>query len=141
MHSSSGYAVTLSDLKGKTIILYFYPKNDTPGCTLEGQDFNRLRAEYADVNAVVYGVSQDSVTSHCKFRDKYGFEFELLSDESGKLCGLFDVIKEKNMYGKKYMGIERSTFVIDEKGKLAKEYRKVSPAGHAEAVLNDIKAM
>lgn len=133
--------MTLSDLKGKKIVLYFYPKNDTPGCTLEGQDFNRLRSEYAAQNAVVYGVSKDSVSSHCKFRDKYGFEFELLSDENGRLCDLFDVIKEKNNYGKKYMGIERSTFIIGEDGKLAKEYRKVSAAGHAEAVLNDIKAM
>jgi thioredoxin-dependent peroxiredoxin len=141
VHSSSGYAVTLSELKGKKIVLYFYPKDDTPGCTLEGQDFNRLRSDYAAQNAFVYGVSKDSVSSHCKFRDKYGFEFELLSDESGRLCELFDVIKEKNNYGKKYMGIERSTFIIDEDGKLTKEYRKVSAAGHAEAVLNDIKAM
>lgn len=141
VHSSSGYAVTLSELKGKKVVLYFYPKDDTPGCTLEGQDFNRLRSKYEAENAVVYGVSKDSVSSHCKFRDKYGFEFELLSDESGRLCEQFDVIKEKNNYGKKYMGIERSTFIIDENGKLAKEYRKVSAAGHAEAVLNDIKAM
>ena len=140
-HSSSGQNVRLSDLKGQKVVLYFYPKDDTPGCTLEGQDFSRLTAEFKNLNTVVFGVSKDSHESHCKFRDKYGFKFELLSDTDEKICQLFDVIKEKNMYGKKYMGIERTTFVIGEDQKILKIYPKVSAAGHAEAVLNDIKQL
>lgn len=123
------------------MILYFYPKDDTPGCTLEGQDFSRLLAEFKKNNVEVFGVSRDSVASHCKFRDKFGFRFELLSDADESLCRLFDVIKEKNMYGKKVMGIERSTFIIDENQKLVAEFRKVKADGHAEAMLDFVKAL
>lgn len=137
--SSSGQDVTLSSLQGKKVILYFYPKDDTPGCTLEGQEFTKLHNEFTSLNTVVYGVSRDSVASHCKFIDKYGYSFELLSDEDENLCRIFDVIKEKNMYGKIVMGIERSTFVINEQGRLLAEFRKVQAAGHAEMMLQFIK--
>jgi thioredoxin-dependent peroxiredoxin len=140
-HSSSGADIKLSDLAGKKVVLYFYPKDDTPGCTLEGNDFNRLRDQFKAMNAVVFGVSRDSVNSHCKFISKYGFKFELLSDDQENLCRLFDVIKEKNMYGKKVMGIERSTFIIDENSKLIAEYRKVKADGHAQAVLEHLKSL
>lgn len=131
----------LSDLRGKKVILYFYPKDDTPGCTIEGIDFNRLLPQFKKLNTVVYGISRDSVASHCKFINKFGFGFELLSDDQEQLCGLFDVIKEKNMYGKKVMGIERSTFVIDENQKLIAEYRKIKADGHAQAMLDAIKGL
>lgn len=131
----------MSGLAGKKVILYFYPKDDTPGCTIEGNDFNRLLPEFAAVNTVVYGISRDSVASHCKFIDKFGFKFELLSDDEEVLCKLFDVIKEKNMYGKISMGIERSTFVIDENQKLIAEFRKVKADGHAQAMLDYIKSL
>lgn len=139
--SSSGSEVRLSDLKGKKVLLYFYPKDSTPGCTLEGQDFNRLLPEFQKLNTVVYGISRDSVASHCKFRDKYGFKFELLSDDDETLCRLFDVIKEKNMYGKKVMGIERSTFIIDENQNLLAEFRKVKAEGHAEQMLSYLRSL
>lgn len=140
-HSSNGHDVQLSDFAGKKIVIYFYPKDDTPGCTLEGQDFTRLQPEFKKLNTIVFGVSKGTYESQCKFRDKYGFTFELLSDTDEKLCQLFDVIKEKNLYGNKFMGIERSTFIISEDRKLLKEYRKVSANSHAQAVLNDIKEM
>ena len=102
--SSSGADVTLSKLKGQMVVLYFYPKDDTPGCTIEGQDFNRLRSDFAKCNAVVFGISKDTHESHCKFRDKYGFEFELLSDIDEKICQSFDVIKRKKHVRKKVYG-------------------------------------
>ncbi len=108
---------------------------------MEGQQFTQLYPEFKKANALVFGISRDSVQSHDKFKCKYGFGFELLADVDEKACQIFDVIKEKNMYGKKVMGIERSTFILDENGKLAKEYRKVSPDGHAAQVLEDIKAL
>lgn len=123
------------------MVLYFYPKDDTPGCTLEGQQFTQLHSEFEKANTLIFGISRDSVKSHDKFKCKYNFGFELLSDEKEEACQLFDVIKEKNMYGKKVMGIERSTFVIDGNGNLVKEYRKVSADGHAAQVLEDIKAL
>ena len=131
----------LSDHIGKKIILYFYPKDDTPGCTLEGHDFNRLKDQFSKLNTSIYGVSRDSLKSHEKFVKKCGFRFELLSDEEEKVCQLFDVIKEKNMYGKKVFGIERSTFVIDEKQKLVGEFRKVKAEGHAEEILKFIQQL
>ncbi len=119
---------------GRRVVLYFYPKDDTPGCTIQAQEFSQLKAAFAKLNTVVIGVSRDSVKSHGKFRDKYKLKINLLSDEAEKACQLFDVIKEKNMYGKKVIGIERSTFLLDEGGTLLKEWRKVKAAGHAEMV-------
>ena len=136
---SSGESFELSEHKGKKIVLYFYPKDSTPGCTLEGQEFNKRLAQFKKMNVEIYGVSRDSLKSHEKFIDKCGFKFDLLSDEDEELCKIFDVIKEKNMYGKKVMGIERSTFVIDEKGKLLAEWRKVKAEGHAQEVLESLK--
>lgn len=121
------------------MVLYFYPKDDTPGCTLEGQQFTQLIEQFKQANTLVFGISRDSVKSHDKFKCKYNFGFELLSDENELVCGLYDVIKEKNMYGKKVMGIERSTFIIDENGNLAREFRKVQADGHAAAMLDEVK--
>ena len=131
----------LKDLRGQNIVLYFYPKDSTPGCTTEGQDFRDLHAKFRRNNAVVFGVSRDSLASHEKFRAKQSFPFELISDPDEVLCRKFDVIKEKNLYGRKYMGIERSTFLIDENGKLRTEWRKVKVKGHAEAVLEAVRAL
>lgn len=133
--------IRLKDLRGKRVVLYFYPKDSTPGCTTEGQDFRDLHAKFKRANAVIFGVSRDSLASHEKFKVKHEFPFDLLSDPDEKLCGQFDVIKEKNMYGRKVMGIERSTFLIDEDGKLREEWRKVRVKGHAEAVLEAVKAL
>ncbi len=141
LQDSQGLEQNLAHFHGKKVVLYFYPKDDTPGCTLEGQQFTQLGSEFKKANAIVLGISRDSVKSHDKFKCKYNFNFELLSDNQEQACQLFDVIKEKNMYGKKVMGIERSTFVIDEKGLLIKEYRKVTADGHAAQVLADIKSM
>jgi len=137
--STSGSEVSLTDFKGQKIVLYFYPKDNTPGCTLEGQEFNAKLAEFKKMGVVILGVSRDSVKSHHNFIDKCGFNFDLLSDADEKLCQYFDVIKEKNMYGKMVLGVERSTFVFDQNGKLIKEYRKVKAQGHAEEVLTDLK--
>ena len=131
--------IKLSALKGQKVVLYFYPKDSTPGCTTEGQDFRDQQTKFKRAGAVVLGVSRDSMKSHEKFKEKQGFNFDLLSDEDEELCNLFDVIKEKNMYGKKVMGIERSTFLIDEKGVLQKEWRKVKVPGHVEEVLQAVK--
>ncbi len=129
----------LSDFRGKKIVLYFYPKDSTPGCTLEGQDFRDNKRKFSARNTIVLGVSRDSVKSHENFKSKQSFSFDLLSDPDEKLCKQFDVIKEKNMYGRKVMGIERSTFLIDEKGLLIKEWRKVKVKGHVEEILEEIK--
>ncbi|HPI40391.1 MAG TPA: peroxiredoxin [Pseudobdellovibrionaceae bacterium] len=134
--SSSGEVFQLSKMKGKTVVLYFYPKDSTPGCTIEGQEFNDLLKDFRKKGVEVYGVSRDSIKSHCNFITKQGYKFELLSDEDEKVCQLFDVIKEKNMYGKKVMGIERSTFVIDENQMLKNEFRKIKVEGHAQMILD-----
>ncbi|NOX09559.1 MAG: peroxiredoxin [Gammaproteobacteria bacterium] len=131
--------ITLSDYIGKNIVLYFYPRDNTPGCTQEGQDFRDQYNKFKRNKTVVFGVSRDSVTSHQRFKEKQGFPFELLSDQDEVLCGLYDVIKEKNMYGKKVMGIERSTFLIDQKGILREEWRKVKVKGHIDEVLQRIR--
>ena len=125
----------LSDYKGQNIVIYFYPKDSTPGCTKESEDFRDFFESFKKNNAVIMGVSRDSVSSHEKFSNKYNFPFKFISDEDEKVCKLFDVIKEKNMYGRKYMGIERSTFLIDQKGILVNEWRKVRVKGHVEEVL------
>ncbi|MBK8200948.1 MAG: peroxiredoxin [Bdellovibrionales bacterium] len=126
----------LSAMKGKKIVLYFYPKDATPGCTIEGHDFTKLHNEFKSKNAEVYGVSRDSISSHEKFKDKQCYSIDLISDPEEKICRTFGVIKTKNMYGKKVLGIERSTFVIDENGQLEKEWRGVSVEGHAQEVLD-----
>lgn len=131
--------IKLSDFKGKNVVLYFYPKDSTPGCTLEGQGFRDNIRKFRARNTVVLGVSRDSLKSHENFKTKQKFPFELISDSDEELCNLFDVIKDKNMYGKKVRGIERSTFLIDEKGILAKEWRKVKVDGHVNEVLEAIK--
>lgn len=133
--------ITLSALRGRHVILYFYPKDSTPGCTLEGQAFRDLHPEFTREHAVVFGVSRDSIKSHERFKDKQGFPFELLSDEDESLCTAFDVIKMKNMYGKQVRGIERSTFLIDKAGVLRREWRKVKVDGHAETVLDAVKEL
>jgi peroxiredoxin Q/BCP len=131
----------LSDFKGKKLVIYFYPKDNTSGCTTEGQNFRDNYSKFKRANTVVLGVSRDSIKSHENFKAKQEFPFDLLSDKEETLCTLFDVIKEKMLYGKKYMGIERSTFLIDEKGVLRQEWRKVKVAGHVEEVLAAAKAL
>lgn len=131
--------IKLSQLKGNKVILYFYPKDSTPGCTLEGQDFRDHFRKFRLRNTIILGVSRDNLKAHEKFKSNQSFPFDLLSDENEELCKIFDVIKMKNMYGKKVRGIERSTFLIDEKGVLKKEWRKVRVKGHVEEVLQAIK--
>jgi thioredoxin-dependent peroxiredoxin len=130
-----------TDALGKNLVLYFYPKDMTSGCTLESQDFRDLAAAFKKARTQVLGVSRDSCASHVKFRAKEKLPFELLADTDEKLCKLFDVIKEKNMYGKKVMGIERSTFLFDANGVLVREWRKVKVAGHAAEVLAAVQAL
>lgn len=128
----------LSDYRGKKVILYFYPKDNTPGCTTEACDFKNNYTEIVNKNAIVIGISKDSINSHNKFIEKFNLPFLLLSDEEKVVCSLYDVIKEKNMYGKKVLGIERSTFIINEDGVLIKEFRKVKVKNHIEEVLDAI---
>ena len=119
--ATSELEINSIDLIGKNVVLYFYPKDNTPGCTQEGEDFRDLYKEFKKLKTEIYGISRDSLKSHEGFKTKYKYPFELISDPDEKLCNLFDVIKEKNMYGKKYMGIERSTFLINKDGKLSAE--------------------
>lgn len=131
--------LSLKSLKGKKVVLYFYPKDSTPGCTQEGIDFSEMHAKFKRAGAVVVGASKDSVKRHDNFKEKYGFPFSLLSDEEGVLCEAYDVWVKKKNYGREYMGIERATFLIDEKGKIAHIWRKVKVKGHAEDVLATLK--
>ncbi|MBB3820258.1 peroxiredoxin Q/BCP [Xanthomonas arboricola] len=137
---SGGAQASLRDYAGKWLVLYFYPKDSTPGCTTEGLDFNALLPQFKKAGAVVFGVSRDSVKSHDNFCAKQGFTFPLISDSDEALCRAFDVIKEKNMYGKQVLGIERSTFLLSPEGHVVQAWRKVKVAGHAEAVLTAVKA-
>lgn len=139
--ATSNKDVVLSALKGWHVVLYFYPKDSTPGCTLEGQQFRDKIDSFTAEKALILGVSRDSLKSHEKFREKECFPFELISDEKEELCRLFDVIKMKNMYGKQVEGIERSTFLIDKAGVLRQEWRKVKVEGHADEVLAAVKAL
>lgn len=139
--ATGGNTVKLSDLKGKRVVLFFYPKDATPGCTQEGQDFRDLYAKFKRRNTEIFGISRDSIASHEKFKEKQDFPFELLSDADEAACRAYDVIQEKNMYGKRVMGIVRSTFLIDEDGKLVNEWRKVKVDGHAEEVLAAVAAL
>ena len=139
--ATSEQTVTLSGLKGKQVVIYFYPKDSTPGCTTEGQGFRDHYAEFQAANTEVFGVSRDSLKSHENFKAKQGFPFELLSDKDEALCQLFDVIKLKKLYGKEYLGVDRSTFLIDKDGVLRHEWRGVKVPGHVEAVLEQAKAL
>ena len=132
---------SLKDARGSALVLYFYPRDSTPGCTIEGQQFQQLLPRFKRAGARVLGVSRDTVASHDKFRGQMGFQFDLLSDSDEKLCRLFDVIHEKNMYGRKVMGIVRSTFLVDAKGILRREWRKVTVDGHAAEVLEAVKTL
>ncbi len=131
--------IQLKDLRGQKVVIYFYPKDSTPGCTTEGQDFRDLHSKFRRQKTVILGVSRDSLASHEKFKEKQNFPFDLLSDPDEKICRKFDVIKEKSLYGRKFLGIERSTFLIDENGKLKHEWRRVKVKGHAQEVLDTVK--
>ena len=133
--------ISLSDLKGKNVVIYFYPKDSTSGCTTEGQNLSDAIHTFTRRNTVILGLSRDSIKSHENFKEKQQFPFELLSDKDEKLCKLFDVIKEKNMYGRKVTGIERSTFLIDDKGVLRQEWRKLKVPGHVDEVLEAVKGL
>jgi thioredoxin-dependent peroxiredoxin len=133
--------LSLKDFKGQPLVVYFYPRDNTPGCTRQGQTFRDLYADFKQHGCEIVGISRDSLASHEKFAAKQDFPFPLLSDSEEKLCSEFDVIKEKNMYGKKVMGIERSTFLFDASGKLVREWRKVRVPGHVEEVLEAVREL
>ncbi len=139
--STSNQEFSLSATTGKKLVIYFYPKDNTPGCTTEGQDFRDNFTAFSEQNCVIVGVSRDSIKSHENFKEKMQFPFELLSDADETICKLFDVIKMKNMYGKQVRGIERSTFVLDSEGVLRKEWRKVKVPGHVQEVLGFVKTL
>lgn len=139
--ATSGKTFQLSDYLGKTLVIYFYPKDSTPGCTTQGMQFRDAYYEFQQHNAEIFGISRDSIKSHENFKAKFSFPFELLADTEEQACQLFNVIKMKNMYGKQVRGIERSTFVIDAHGKLVKEWRGVKVEGHAAEVLDFVKTI
>lgn len=128
-------SISLSGLRGKNLVLYFYPKDSTPGCTLEGQNFRDVYDRFVAMDTVILGVSRDSIKAHENFKEKQNFPFDLLSDKDETLCQLFNVIKPKKLYGKEFMGVERSTFIIDKEGVLKAEWRKVKVKGHVDEVL------
>ena len=132
-------SISNKDFEGKNLIIFFYPKDNTPGCTLEGQDFRDNHKEFTKLNAKILGVSRDSIKSHENFKDKQGFPFQLLSDPDEVMCKSFDVMREKSMYGKKYIGVDRSTFLINSKGIVEKEWRSVKVKGHVMEVLQALK--
>ena len=138
---ATGGEFRLADQRGRTVVLYFYPKDNTPGCTTEGLEFAAAEPKFRKANAMIVGASRDSVRSHEGFKTKMGFPFELISDTDEALCSLFEVIKMKNMYGKQVRGIERSTFVIDAEGRLRKAWRGVKVPGHVEDVLSFVKSL
>ncbi|MET0281604.1 MAG: peroxiredoxin [Steroidobacteraceae bacterium] len=139
--STAGSDFSLSDASGNPLVLFFYPKDMTTGCTTESQGFRDLHSKFRRAGCLVLGVSRDSLASHAKFRVKEALPFDLLSDPDEKLCQLFDVIREKSLYGRKYLGIERSTFLIDNHGVLRHEWRKVKVAGHAQEVLDTLRSL
>ena len=139
--ASTAGDLSLKSFRGKTVVLYFYPKDSTPGCTTEGANFRDLHAEFLQANAVILGVSRDSLKSHHNFKSKLEFPFELLSDPDETLCQQFGVIKMKNMYGKQVRGIERSTFIIDARGKLVREWRGLKVPGHVDEVLEVVRTL
>ncbi|WP_296252939.1 peroxiredoxin [Pseudomonas sp. UBA4194] len=139
--ATSGQTVKLSELKGRQVVIYFYPKDSTPGCTTQGQGFRDLHEAFKAADTEVFGVSRDGLKSHENFKAKQGFTFELISDKEEALCQLFDVIKLKKLYGKEYLGVDRSTFLIDKAGVLRQEWRGVKVPGHVQAVLEAAQAM
>lgn len=139
--ATSGQQVQLSVLRGKQVVLYFYPKDSTPGCTTEGLDFNALHNAFSEANTVIFGISRDSLKSHENFKCKQAFLFELISDKDESLCQLFNVIQLKKLYGREYLGVDRSTFLIDAQGVLRQEWRGVKVKGHAEQVLQAAQAL
>ena len=139
--NQNGKEISLDDFKGKKIVLYFYPKDNTSGCTMEGRDFAALYSQFKEAGCEVIGVSRDSIKSHNNFCTKQGFPFALISDSDESLCKAFDVIKLKKLYGREYMGIERSTFLINPEGVVCAEWRKVKVAGHAQSVLDHLKSI
>ncbi|MGE8144255.1 peroxiredoxin [Pseudomonas frederiksbergensis] len=139
--ATSGQTVSLASLKGKQVVIYFYPKDSTPGCTTQGQGFRDQLEAFKAANTEVFGVSRDSLKSHENFKAKQAFTFELISDKEEALCQLFDVIKLKKLYGKEYMGVDRSTFLIDKNGVLRQEWRGVKVPGHVDAVLVAAQAL
>ena len=141
MPTDGGGSVSLSELKGKPVVLYFYPKDDTPGCTKEAIAFSEQLKDFDKAGAVIVGTSADPVAKHDKFKAKHGLNIMLASDEDTKVCEAYGVWVEKNMYGKKYMGIERATYLIDPKGKVAQVWRKVKVPGHSDAVLEAVRAL
>ncbi|QEW07178.1 peroxiredoxin [Nitrincola iocasae] len=139
--ATSETTFTLSEFKGRNIIIYFYPKDSTPGCTTEGQNFRDLYDQFQALDTDIFGVSRDGLKSHENFRAKQAFPFDLISDKDEAVCKLFDVIKLKKLYGKEHLGIERSTFLIDKAGVLRQAWRKVKVPGHADEVLESVKAL
>ena len=139
--TDGGGTISLKDLKGQKVVLYFYPKDDTPGCTKEACGFRDAMPDFTKVDAVIIGVSKDSVARHDKFKGKYDLPFTLAADEDGTVCEAYGTWVEKSMYGRKYMGIDRATFLIDEKGVLRGEWRKVKVKGHVEEVLEAAQAL
>lgn len=141
LDTSEGRSVKLSSLRGQKLVLYFYPRDDTPGCTRQAKDFTELSPDFAAAGARIIGVSKDSVASHTKFADKFAIPFALASDGSGRVCEAFGTWIEKSMYGRKYMGIDRATFLVDEQGVVVRSWRKVKAAGHAAQVLDAVRAL
>ncbi|SEE57143.1 peroxiredoxin [Pseudomonas coleopterorum] len=139
--ATGGQTVSLSELKGRQVVVYFYPKDSTPGCTTQGQDFRDLLEQFKAADTEVFGVSRDGLKSHENFKAKQGFTFELISDKDEALCQLFDVIKLKKLYGKEYLGVDRSTFLIDRDGVLRQEWRGVKVPGHVQSVLEAAQAL
>ena len=139
--ATGGTKLSNKDFVGKNLIIFFYPKDNTPGCTLEGQDFRDNYKDFLKLNAEIIGVSRDSLKSHDNFKEKQNFQFQLLSDPDEKMCNSFDVMREKSMYGKKYIGIDRSTFLINAEGLIVKEWRSVKVKGHVLEVLEVLKSL
>lgn len=137
--ATGGTPIASKDLKGQKYVLYFYPRDNTPGCTVESNDFRDLHSKFRRKKVRVVGISRDTLKSHDRFKEKFGFPFELIADPDETICNLFGVMKDKNMYGKKVRGIERSTFLVDADGKLLREWRKVKVDGHAQEVLDSLK--
>ena len=140
-NATGGITLTNKDFADKNLIIFFYPKDNTPGCTLEGQDFRDNYKEFTKLNVEIIGVSRDSIKSHENFKDKQNFPFQLLSDPDEIMCKSFDVMREKSMYGKKYIGVDRSTFLVSSTGLIAKEWRSVKVKGHVLEVLEAVKEL